>query len=216
MAHLDDRSLRTAAPRGTDPARLVLVTAPTVEPVSVDELREFVRVDARTEARTLGLVLTAARSYFERLTGLALLSQEWRMELDRTPCGREIEIPRAPLLAITHIKYKAETTGTLTVWSSAAYTLAGTGIARAFGRVWLNEDSDWPDLGSFPGALQVTFTAGFGTAADAVPSDLRLAVLLLAAHWYENRLPLNVGNIINPLPHSLDALIEMHRVANIG
>ena len=37
------------------------------------------------------------------------------------------------------------------------------------------------------GQAEIRFTAGFGEAWDEVPADLRQAVFLLAAHFYENR-----------------------------
>lgn len=37
------------------------------------------------------------------------------------------------------------------------------------------------------GRVEVDFTAGFGAGWDAVPDDLRQAVLLLAAQFYEGR-----------------------------
>ena len=37
------------------------------------------------------------------------------------------------------------------------------------------------------GRAEIRFNAGFGEAWDDVPADLRQAVFLLAAHFYENR-----------------------------
>ena len=57
------------------------------------------------------------------------------------------------------------------------------------------------------GALgELTFTAGYGASWNEVPDDLRQAVLLIAAHFYENRtgdqavdagLPFAVGPILD-------------------
>lgn len=38
------------------------------------------------------------------------------------------------------------------------------------------------------------------------------ALLLLTAHWYENREPVNIGNITSSLPFSLDALLSQLRI----
>jgi uncharacterized phiE125 gp8 family phage protein len=37
------------------------------------------------------------------------------------------------------------------------------------------------------GRVRLTFEAGFGPVWEDVPADLRQAVMLLAAHFYENR-----------------------------
>lgn len=47
--------------------------------------------------------------------------------------------------------------------------------------------------------------------ADGVPADLRLAVQMLAAHWFENREATIVGVSAAPLPLGFDDLIRPHR-----
>jgi uncharacterized phiE125 gp8 family phage protein len=204
-------------------ARLSLVTAPAVEPVSMAELEEYVRVESPADAAFLTMSAVAARRYFEKITGLSLLEQTWLASWDAVPVdayglsARELILPRAPLVAISSVKYLAPGSGgVLSTLSSDAYIPGGVGQASAFARLCLGESSEWPALGRFPDALQVTFRSGYGVTASAVPDDLRLALLLLAAHWYENRLPSSAGSVVNDLPHSLSALIELHRVSFIS
>jgi uncharacterized phiE125 gp8 family phage protein len=48
-------------------------------------------------------------------------------------------------------------------------------------------DGRTPPRGGRPvNAIEVRFTAGFG-AASAVPEDLRQAILLAVAHWFDHR-----------------------------
>jgi uncharacterized phiE125 gp8 family phage protein len=56
---------------------------------------------------------------------------------------------------------------------------------------------------------------GFGTTAASVPEDIRTALLMLAAHWYENRLPVSADGL-EDVPMHLQSLIEMHRLALIA
>lgn len=228
----DDRIFYTSSLAGRiDPPRMVQTVAPAVEPVSVDELREYARRDDQLELTTITTILKAARAYFEKMTGLALIAQSWRCEFDgwrnssgalgltnaygSFGVGRVIDLPRTPLLTLDLVQYKAETTGTLTTFAASNYTAQGIGIPGAFPRLWLNDNVSWPTIGSFPGALQFTFTAGFGASAATVPHEIRMAVLMLAAHWYENRLPLSGDGLAN-IPNHLESLIEMHRVAFIA
>jgi hypothetical protein len=226
-------------PSALSPARLKIVTEPAAEVwMAADaEVISAFKLDADDDAR-LNMVLKASRKYFERITGLALITQTLRVSFDYVPqvrrpaaggawpilspfdfsgnlSEREIEFPRAPLVSVDAVQYKNEA-GTLTTFASSNYTAGEVGVATAFGRLWLDDDADWPDLGQFPAALQVEFKAGFGTAATDVPEDIRIAILQLAAHWYENALPVNVGNIVNEMPHSLESLIAMHRVAFVA
>ena len=227
-------------PATVDPPRLSLVTAPAVEVWTVADaevLQALKLDDAPADSAFVTLCLKAARRYFERITGLALITQEWLVTFDDLPirtgqygleyglapsmsrftgqaAGRQIVFPRAPLQDVSEFKYK-DSNGTLTTFDPSNYSVASVGTPGAFGRLWLNEGADWPDVGSYPASLQIKFTVGYGDAAEDVPDDIRAALLFLTAHWYENRLPIDPDGSAH-MPLHLDSLIEMHRVTNIG
>lgn len=226
-------------PATIDPPRLTLVTAPAVEPwTSTDpEVQQALRLDSDADGDYVNLVLKSARRYWERITGLCLITQTWKVSNDDIPvrqgqfgleyglapsmsrftgaaAGREIQFARAPLQSVDSFTYLDEAGATQT-FASTNYTVGNVGVQTAFGRLWLNQDASWPDTGSFPGSIKITFTAGFGAAATDIPDEIRLALLYIAAHWYENRLPVT-GDGVAELPHHLDALIASHRVAFIA
>jgi len=227
-------------PATVDPPRLTLVTPPAVEvwTVADAEVLEALKLDdPPADAAFVTLCLKSARRYFERITGLSLITQVWQVTFDDLPirtgqygleyglapsmsrftgqaAGRQIIFPRAPLKEVTLFKY-LDSAGALATFDPANYTVGSVGTSGAFGRLWLNEGADWPDVGSYPGALQIQFSAGFGAAASNVPEEIRAALLFLAAHWYENRLPIDPDGSAH-MPLHLDSLIEMHRVTNIG
>jgi uncharacterized phiE125 gp8 family phage protein len=64
------------------------------------------------------------------------------------------------------------------------------------------------------GRAEVRFSAGFGDRWDEVPADLRQAVFLLAAHFYENRS--DTGAITGSMPFGVLVLIEAYRTSRIG
>lgn len=215
---LDDRIFQPVRISGVDPARLTLVTAPTVEPVlAADDATSFhLRLDSDSaDTAYVTQLLTAARRHFERSTGLALINQTLRATYDRIPRGRDLCLPRAPLVSIAAVTY-LDADGATQTFSSANYTTANLGAPGAFGRLVLKSDADWPDADTIAGAFAVDFVAGFGTTAATVPEDIRLGILWLAAWWYEQRLPVNVGNIVNAVPHHLGDLISAHRVASLA
>jgi uncharacterized phiE125 gp8 family phage protein len=54
----------------------------------------------------------------------------------------------------------------------------------------------------------VTFDAGYGLTETSVPASLRQALLLLVAHWYENREPvLSSGAVPKELPLAVESLL---------
>lgn len=83
----------------------------------------------------------------------------------------------------------------------------------------LEFDTQRPRLaGDFPeiptnGSAKVAFDAGFGLWED-VPADLRQAVFLLAANYYENRNDLAARS--SQMPFGVMALIEAYRNVRIG
>lgn len=201
-----------------NPARMSLVTAPAAEPWAFTDpqVSLALRLDGTFDQTYVTSVLKAARLYFERVTGLCLITQTWRATFDALPAGRELVLPRAPLQAADFAVTVLDDAGVSSTYAASNYALGGIGIAGTFGRVRIKTSATWPTLGDVPDALRVEFKAGFGPAKTDVPEDIRLGLLQLSAWWYEQRMPVNVGNIVNELPHSLNAILESHRVANIA
>lgn len=200
--------------------RLSLVTGPAAELFSSADavVQQMIKPDTSAQDTYLDLILAASRQLFEEETGLVLITQTWQAEFDKVPLSptgrphRIVSLGRAPLVALSSATY-LDTAG-----ASQSFTLSGNLVAanvghrQSFGLAALEHDADWPDLGEYPGALRIQFTAGFGAAAANVPQTMRLAVLQLAAWWYEQRLPVNVGNIANQVPLHLQRILNLHRV----
>lgn len=179
----------------------ILLTAPAAEPLSLADAKGFLRVETEEDDALIGALVTAARLHVEAQTGLALITQSWRMVLDRWPdCGR-IPVWPAPLRSVTAAR----------VYDRAGH--AQTVDIQAF----------VPDLATMTLAfvpwamtlptriaagIEIDIVAGFGDAAADVPEPLRHAIRLLTAHWYENRgvvaaearatVPLTVGALLVP------------------
>ena len=64
------------------------------------------------------------------------------------------------------------------------------------------------------GHAEIRFLAGYGAAWEEVPADLRQAVLLLAAHYYENRS--EAPQVAGSMPFGVLVLIESYRSIRIG
>lgn len=157
-------------------------TAPTVEPVTAEELVEYLRTPSGAEdLRTLTRLEKTAREWVEKVTHRSLLSQQWEMVFDGEPLGIEIELRRAPLISVQSVK--SYSTGDVeTVFDSSLYTVDVPGS-----RIWLKEGGSWPtDLRDFR-SLVIAYTAGYGAAALNVPEEIRHAIMMLAGFLYENR-----------------------------
>ena len=65
--------------------RLRLTTAPSVEPVTLAEAKDFARVDTSDSDTLLTSLIKVARRRVENETGLALITQTWTGVMDRWP-----------------------------------------------------------------------------------------------------------------------------------
>jgi uncharacterized phiE125 gp8 family phage protein len=59
--------------------------------------------------------------------------------------------------------------------------------------------------------IEIEFAAGLGDAADAVPEPIRHAILMLVAHWYEHRDPLEIGSAAAAIPSAVSDLLKPYR-----
>ena len=198
-------SLRASVPlyqfRGS-----VLTVAPATEPVTAAELRTHLRTDATelpdAEANAL---ITDARTEIENMTGLAFISQSWRLSIDRWPAGGEawwdgvremsitelynsntlqsLVLPRWPLVSITSVTVYDEDSNASTVTVNDVFDVD---TYQTPGRITLKRGQTWPIALRANNAIQVIYVAGYANAA-AVPSTLKRAVKQLAAFLYSHR-----------------------------
>lgn len=181
-------------------------TEPAVEPVSAQDLDTQLRGDGVLESVDSDLLeslIVAAREYVELFTRRALVNQTWTLYLDNWPSrpsslgwwdgvregslsmgySDHLELPTGPLRSVTSIK-TFHLDNTEEVFASSNYFLD---LNSNPGRVVLNPGAVWPTATRSLNSIEVVYVAGYGEAATDVPAPLRLAVKMLAAHWYENR-----------------------------
>ncbi|HLX83805.1 MAG TPA: head-tail connector protein [Terriglobales bacterium] len=91
---------------------------------------------------------------------------------------RPVQSSLSPLVAPV-ITYN-DTTGALQTLDPSTYTVN-------YNKITLNVGCTWPLTDRRQDCIQITYTAGYGATSDTVPSQLKLAVMFLAAHFYENR-----------------------------
>lgn len=184
---------------------LSLHTAPTLEPITLDEARKQCEVTHLTHHDAyLTTLILAARRLVELRLNRQLMTATWNLVLDRFPCGIDpILIPYAPLASITSITY-LDSDGTSQTWSSASYRVTTT---REPGRVVPVYGGSYPATRATTDAVTVRFVAGYTSAAN-VPAGIKAAILLLITHWFENRTP--IAEVNRELPFSLEALLMAH------
>ncbi len=164
---------------------LELVTPPLSEPVSLEEAKAHLRVDADDENGLIARLIAAARGFAESHTGRAFITRELRLWRDCWPNNpqRGLELPWPPLSTVSAV-VAYDRSDTATTLSSDAYIVDG---AAAPARIVLRATTLLPAPLREANAIAVTYEAGYGFEAKDVPAGLRSAMLALIAHWYERR-----------------------------
>lgn len=193
---------------------LTLTSAPAEEPVSLVELKAWLRVDFDKDNALITALGAAARGMVERLSGRQLVTATWRMTLDTFPYPggwqfveapaifpdpHQILIPRAPLQSVSSVAYY-DLSDTLQTLAATTYDVDA---AHDPGRIFLAMGKTWPVVRLKPGAVRITFVAGYGSASS-VPEEVKLAIKFAVAFWYENR-----GEQPVELPPASKALLDL-------
>lgn len=193
---------------------LELVTGPASLPVDAEAFRrhawEVYDQDAEDDTY-IDELLERATAHVETITSRKLVSQTWRGYLDSWPCGNApIELPFGRVSAVTRFNWLGDDAVDHTLTENTNFAVSVVGWFPKVVPI-----DGWPTGSLFVvDPIRIEFVAGFG-AASAVPSDIRSAILILAAHWYKNREIVRVGNIVSQLPTSFDALIAPWRIRGV-
>ncbi len=151
--------------------------------------------------------IAAAREYAEGYQGRALITQDWDLFLDAFP-EVPFKIPLPPLQSVTTIKY-TDTKAVEVEFHSDNYQYDAD---SSWGRIAMKYGKSWPSvtLRTMNG-VAIRFKAGYGAAAEDVPEKTRLAIKLLAAHFYENREATDIK--AHPeVPFAVHSLLGLERI----
>lgn len=162
---------------------LTVTSAPGVEPISLAEAKEWLRIDTAdtSQDNVLAILIKGARQRVEDYLRRALITQTFSFEMSGDDMRPYIEIPRPPVQSITSLTTYDEVAGseTSTVVDSADYQLVEKTI--------LVERNDGWTINREERAGTLVYVAGYGNAGSDVPYDIRLAMLELIALRYERR-----------------------------
>lgn len=181
---------------------------PTAEPVSLIEVKDWLRVDTDDENDLLQGLLRAARLEAEKVLRRQLMRATWRYTLDAFPASDAILLPFPPLYTVGSVYY-TDANGTSTLLSAATYYTVDTYAEP--GRILLNYDQVWPQTRDTTDAVVITFTAGYASAL-LIPESVKTGIKMCVAHWFEYREPIITGTIVASIPMSVEALWSQARI----
>lgn len=158
---------------------LRLITPPTVEPVSVETVKLFLRVDGTEEDTLIMSLATGARETGEGLARRAFITQTLEMVINDWPPKFVLALMRPPLQNVVSVKYYDKNNVEAT-WTD--YTVNARSEP---GRIHFNSTPG--TTLSESGGIVVRYVAGYGNSANDVPQQIKDAILALTAYRYENR-----------------------------
>ena len=189
----------------------ILRIEPAIEPISLDEAKQHLRVDSTDEDVLIQSLISAARLHLETLTNRVFISQSWTILRDAWPKSNVLELPIGPVSEVEEIRVLEGDDVTLII--SPALYLVDTGNVPS--RIAMRDFSGWPRPRQVLNGIEIDIVAGYGPAATDVPQALRHAILLLMAHWFEHREPIAMGSGAVMVPGGVDAIVSSYRVARI-
>lgn len=190
---------------------LVLTAAPAIEPVSLDEAKAHLRVDHADEDAFIASLIVTSRLHVEAALGLALITQTWTQRLDAWPPGREIELPLRPVRSVVWVRV-ATASDSFETLAATSYLLD---VASQAPRIVWRGGAVRPAPAQPVAGIEIAFEAGYGDDAASVPASIRHALLILLAHWYEQREPIEISTRVIPLPQMVDDLLAPYRARRL-
>lgn len=217
-------------------SRLVLVTPPATEPLSLADAKAQVRLQTTSDDSLVTTFITAAREYCERRSHLGFITQTWDLWLDNwnnvsfeNVAGyfggdgmagitlynnpqkmNHVTLPLGPVQSVTWVKY-TDFNNNQQTWNSSNYCpiVSGTNPAR----ITPVQGTSFPSVALQDNAIQIRFVIGYG-GYGSVPQALCSAMRLCFERLYEIRGAVNVGNIVTEVPIGVDDLLSSWTCGN--
>lgn len=156
---------------------LRVITQPTVEPVSLAEAKQDLRVEHTDDDAKIARHIAAAREFIEQRIQRKIASQELEFTIDAFP-SFEIKLPVGPVQEVTGIFYDDEE-GFEQEIISDDYWLDNTGFDS-----WVFPSVAWPGTLDGVNAVRVNYLAGYATP-DETPAPLKAAIQLKIQELYD-------------------------------
>jgi uncharacterized phiE125 gp8 family phage protein len=170
---------------------LQVTTPPTAEPVTVDEVKDRLRLSTSDDDAQIAQNITAAREFAETATNLSLVPKSYALTLDRfyhDHPRQAIALP-SPLVSVDSVTFYDETM-TLQTLDPDDYFVAPNNKPALVVPI---PGTIWPPTACVPGAVTVKCTAGYGALdgsgeplTEALPGMFAEGIRQLAVHIYEH------------------------------
>lgn len=204
-------------------AGLTVTTQPTAEPVSLQEVKQYLRVEDSTDERVIRPLIETARRFCEEHIGRALMQQTITMFVDAyddtndplwegTRTGpylnyykNYIQLSKPPVISVSSVSTFADDDTETTMAASRYYVDS----VREPARVVLRQGETFPTALRVANAIKVVYVAGYASAFT-VPEPIRMGLMQHIAYLYEHRGDMYDGAV--PMPPMIKTLYQPYVV----
>lgn len=179
---------------------------PASFPITLQQVKEWTRVDATTSDAELSGLIQAATDRAERIMDRPLINRTYTLTLDAFKT--EIRIYKMPLQSVTSIQYE-DTDGDTQTLATSVYKV-DLGSPETRGRITEAFGQTYPSTRDENGAVTITFVAGFGANWNSIPQDIQQAIAYLVGHYYDTR---DIVGDNMTIPETARDILEGHKVA---
>ena len=193
---------------------LVPTSGPALEPLSLAEAKAHLRVDGTDEDALIGALISTSRLHIEAALSRGLITQSWSLFRDSWPRQGVVELQLAPLQSVDAVRLYA-IDGTASAVAASSYLIDALSVPP---RLVRTAPGAWMRPGRAVNGIEIAFTVGYGATPETVPRQIRHALLLLVAHWYQNREPVKVaGGGFKPMriPDTISELLLPYRAVRL-
>lgn len=188
-----------------------IITPATLEALTVDEVKAYLRVDSDAEDTLLGVLIKASTEMAESYLGRFLLTTVIEEFYDFFPVYKTgvdpfrgdrniIYLSRGPVQTVASVKYIDGNGDEITVDASDYRTDLVSEPSRIF------PEHGWYGTKDTVNAVIIRYTCGYTQASD-VPANIKMAMLLIIGEMYEKRM-----DSVHRLPTASEYLLNPYRV----
>lgn len=181
--------------------RVIRLTQPTVEPITLTEAKNHLRYDGTEENDYITALISVARDYIEQYTGQYWASASFALLFDTFPSlDYPFDLVIPGITSVDSVTYLDETQASQTISS-------GTTLDSE--RRQLRYNTTWP---LYSIGVRIEVTAGVDNAAspsEVIPNAIRHAILLVIADLYNNRA--SITNMQTYQNKAVEMLAHLHR-----
>lgn len=190
--------------------RLVEITPPSGEPITLEEAKNHVVSDGNLDDDLIESKITAARQTIEDFLKQPLLTRTLEYTLDCFPSSLGlICLPWSPVQSITSLKYIDVDGGTQTL-ASSKYSLLKNEIPAVLVPSY---NQIWPLSRKVPESVTIRYEAGYGSR-NQIPERIKQAILLTLGQFYLQREEVLPGSL-KEAPLTAKNLLSSVRQATI-